>query len=88
MHIILIPAIPLVVWAIIAAFLMARELEKRGHEVSFIWMRLMIFKYIHQYTRVTREETGRVGPLLYHYVIPLNLALVLVIVFAVLKGFG
>jgi hypothetical protein len=45
----------------------------------------MILKYLHEYARVTREETGRVGPLFYHYVVPLNIALVLVIILAVVS---
>ena len=43
----------------------------------------MILKYLSQYRRVTLEETGRVGSLFYHYVIPLNMALVLTIVLVV-----
>ena len=45
-------------------------------------MRLYIFKYIRQYHRLTRQETGHVGALFYHYVIPANLALLLVLTFA------
>jgi hypothetical protein len=39
----------------------------------------MILSYLHQYAKVTRQETGRIGPLFYHYVVPLNLALVLAV---------
>jgi hypothetical protein len=68
-----------VIWAVVASVLIARDLHKRGVPVSFIWLRLMILKYLHQYSKITREETGRVGPLFYHYVVPLNVALVLAI---------
>ena len=44
----------------------------------------MILKYLSQYRRVTLEETGQVGSLFYHYVIPLNIALVLMIILVVL----
>jgi hypothetical protein len=71
------------IWAVTAAVLMARDLGKRGIPVSFVWLRLMIFKYVHQYVKITREETGRVGPLFYHYVVPLNVALVLAVAMAV-----
>ena len=71
-----------VIWAVVASILIARDLEKRGISVSIIWLRLMILKYLYQYCKITREETGHVGPLFYHYVIPLNLALVLVIILA------
>jgi hypothetical protein len=74
-----------VVWAVVAAILIASDLHKRGMAVSVIWLRLMILKYLHEYAKVTREETGRVGPLFYHYVVPLNVALVIVIVLAIVS---
>ena len=71
------------VWAVTASILIARDVQTRGVEVSFLWLRLMILKYLHDYARLTREETGRVGPLFYHYVVPLNVALVIAVVLAV-----
>ena len=85
MEIILVAALPCAIWAIVSLFRIAGDLERRGMPVSFIWMRFLAFRYLHQYSRITREETGRVGPLLYHFVVPINLALVLVIVFAIAK---
>jgi len=74
-----------VVWAVVAAILIAADLHRRGIAVSFVWLRLMILKYLHEYARITREETGKVGPLFYHYVVPLNLALIIVIILAVVS---
>ena len=71
------------IWAVTASLLIARDLEKRGLPVSFFWLRLMVLKYVHQYYKITREETGRAGPLFYHYVVPLNVSVVLVIVLAI-----
>lgn len=76
-------AIGCVIWAVVAAVKIAVYMSRKGHKVSFLWLRLMILKYLHEYARVTREENGRVGPLFYHYVVPLNLALVLVILFVI-----
>lgn len=76
-----------VVWAVAASVLMARDMQRRGMPVSVLWLRLMIFKYLHQYCKVTREETGHVGPLFYHYVVPLNVALAIVIVMALMGLF-
>jgi hypothetical protein len=70
-------------WAVTASLLIARDLEKRGIPVSFIWLRLAMLKYLHQYSEITREETGRVGSLFYHYVVPLYVALALAIAMAV-----
>jgi hypothetical protein len=75
------------IWAVTAAVLIARDLEKRGIPVSFVWLRLMILKYLHQYSKITREENGRVGPLFYHYVVPLNVALVLAVAMAAVALF-
>lgn len=70
-------------WAVTAAVLMTRDLGKRGIPVSFVWLRLMILSYLHQYIKITRQETGRIGPLFYHYVVPLNVALVLAVAMVV-----
>jgi hypothetical protein len=72
-----------VIWAVVAAMLIVNDLSKRGIRINFIWLRLMIIKYLHEYAKLTREETGRVGPLFYHYVVPLNVALLIVVVLAV-----
>ena len=72
------------VWAVAASLLIARDLEKRGVHVSYLWLRVMILKYLSQYRRVTLGETGRVGSLFYHYVIPLNMALVLTVILVIL----
>lgn len=72
------------VWAVVASILIARDLGNRGVPVSFFWLRLMILKYLHQYSKITREETGHVGPLFYHYVVPLNVALVIAIILGII----
>ena len=76
-------ALACAVWGVVASILIARDLAKRGVPVSIVWLRVMILKYLHEYSKMTREETGRVGPLFYHYVVPLNIALVLVIILAI-----
>lgn len=72
-----------VIWATVTAVLIAHDLRKRGVSVRIFWLRLMILRYLHEYAKVTREETSRVGPLFYHYVVPLNVALVIFFVLAV-----
>jgi hypothetical protein len=69
-----------VAWAVVASLLVVGELQKRGVRVSFFWMRLLIPHYVAEYARRTREETGRTGPLLYHVAVPINAALVLVVI--------
>jgi hypothetical protein len=74
------------VWAVVASLLIVRDLERRGVSVDYLWLRVMILNYLALYRKVTLEETGRVGPLFYHYVIPLIVALVLAILLAI-RGF-
>jgi hypothetical protein len=78
-------AVLCVVWAVVSAVLIARDLSRRGVPVSFVWLRVMILKYLHVYAKVTQEQTGRVGPLFYHYVVSLNVALVIAILLAILS---
>ena len=58
-------------WAVAAYILMVRELQKRNVAVGFLGLRLKMFRYLAQYRQLTRKETGHVGPLFYHYVLPL-----------------
>jgi hypothetical protein len=48
-------------------------------------LRLYIIKYIHQYRKITKKETGKIGPLYYPCVVSVNLALVCGIVGLLLK---
>ncbi len=68
-----------VLWASTASVLIARDLRMRGYPVSILWLRVRVFRYVSQYRQVTRAETGRPGPLFFHYVVPFNLALFLVL---------
>ena len=73
-------------WSVAASVLIVRELDKRGVQVSLISMRLMLFNYIKQYIEITRREQGRIGPLFYHYVAPINAALVVVILLVLIAA--
>lgn len=69
-------AIVSVISGVISAVLIAFSLQKRGITVNWIWLRLLILsKYLNQYRDITRQETGRPGPLFYSYIIAMNLAL-------------
>jgi hypothetical protein len=76
-------AVVCALWGVVAAILIAADLKKRGLPVSIFWLRLLILKYLHQYAKITQEETGHVGPLFYHYVVPLNVALILCVILAI-----
>lgn len=61
---------------IIFAIMIVNEVSKRGVKINFFLLRLYIIKYIHQYRKITKQETGKVGPLYYPCIISVNLALV------------
>ena len=70
---------------VIFSIMIVNEVSKRGIKINFLWLRLYIIKYIHQYKKLTLEESGRVGPLYYPCVISVNLALVLAVIGLILK---
>jgi hypothetical protein len=59
--------------------------SKRGHRINLLFFRLLIFRYIHQYSEITTQENGRPGAWFYSYIASMNLALVCAIIGAVLK---
>jgi len=73
-------AVACVIWFVVTTVMVYHALQKRGAPVSFIWLRAMAPIYAHQYRKITKGESGRVGPLFYHWIISINLALVLVII--------
>jgi len=82
----LVIAIMSALWGVVSAVMIADFLQKRGTKIRWLFLRVMILKYIGQYRDVTRQETGRTGPLFYSYVIAMNLALVTAIVGLVLRA--
>jgi hypothetical protein len=69
-----------VVLGVVFSMMIVHEVSKRGVKINVFWLRLYIFKYIDQYKRLTRVETGKVGPLYYLCVGSYVLALVFVII--------
>lgn len=66
------------------AMMMVHEVSKRGFKISFLWLRLYIPKYMHQYKQMTKKETGKVGPLFYPCIVSINITLVLVFVYSLI----
>jgi hypothetical protein len=80
LDIIMIIALVCVVWSITALILISTKVSKKGTRVQFLLLTLMFFRYIAVYEDLTKKETGRTGPLVYHFVIPLWIALILVVI--------
>jgi len=75
-----------VVWGIVSSIVITDALRKRGTKINWIFLKIMIIKYVGQYREMTRTETGRTGPWYYSFVIAMNLALVTAVVGLVLRA--
>jgi len=73
------------VWNGISGGMIYFDLRGRGEKVNFFLLRMMAPWYAYRYRQITLAETGRTGPLFYHYVVSINAALVFAIVAIVLK---
>lgn len=71
-------------WAGVSAVLIARALERQGVRTPFPFLGLFIFRNLRRYSETTRAKTGKTGPLFYSYVVPINAALILVVITVVL----
>ena len=72
-------------WSVASTVAIAQAVQNRGLKVNWIFLKVMIFKYLGQYRDITRKETGRTGLWFYSFVISANLALVTAVVGLVLK---
>jgi hypothetical protein len=70
---------------IVFSMMIVQEVSKRGIKINFPLLKLFIIKYINQYQHLTREETGKVGPLYYPCVGSYIAALVFAIVYLILR---
>lgn len=61
-----------VVWCVITTLLIYENLRRRGEQVSFIWLRAAAPWYASRYRKITKQETGKVGSLFYHWIVSIN----------------
>jgi hypothetical protein len=78
--IILVLAIGFMLAFVVLSLMMVHQVAKRGVKINILWLRLFIIKYLHQYRKITLEETGKVGPLFYPCLASVNIALVLAVI--------
>ena len=86
--ILMIIALVCIIWSVTALMLISGKVSRSGTRVQFFLITLLFFRYISVYEDLTRKETGRTGPLVYHFAIPLWITLVLVIVWILLSFIG
>jgi len=48
-----------VVWALVAAIRIAIERRRRNLPISWLWLRAMVPRYVHQYKEITKREARR-----------------------------
>jgi hypothetical protein len=72
-------------WGVASSIVIASFLSQRGIKINWLFLRILILKYIHQYHEITVKEKGKPGPWFYSYIISMILALVFAIVGIVLK---
>ena len=70
---------------VVISILIIRELQKRDVKINFFLLRLLIIKYVHQYKKMTLEETGSVGRLFYWWIGSINLTWILFVIGLVIK---
>ena len=74
-----------VAWGVVSAIVIASYLSNRGRKINFIFFRILILKYIHEYYEITQQENGEPGFWFYSYVVSMNLALVMAVIGLILK---
>lgn len=76
-----------VAWNLVVTMLVYAALRRRQRPVSFLWLRVAILRYLDQYREVTRQESGRTGPLYYQWLASINLSWALLLALAGLHWF-
>ena len=74
--VLLVVAVGSAIWATVTMVRVCEFLRLRGEKVSFLLLRVMIFRYLRRYRAITVAETGRVGPLYHQFVTSVNVVLV------------
>ena len=74
-----------IAWGIVSTIAIANFLQKRGQRINFILINIMIFKYVKDYHKITKEETGKAGFWYYSFIISMNIALVCAIIGMILS---
>ncbi len=70
---------------IVSSIMIYHYLRVRGERLCFPLIKLFIFSYVKRYRELTREETGKTGPLFYVWTISINLALIPVLLLIISK---
>lgn len=64
-----------VLWGIVSSMVVVSYLSARGLRINYVFLKVLVMKYMRQYHEITTREKGRPGPWFYSYVISMVLAL-------------
>jgi len=84
-NVFLVLAIVCVLCGVASSVMITAFLSKRGTKINYLLIRIYIYKYIGQYRNITKEESGKVGPLFYSFIVSFILALLFAIVGMIIK---
>ena len=76
-YVLCISAIVGAVWATVAAIQITIYLEKKGIKTPFLLFKFYLFRNQRLYKEFTLKESGKIGPLFFQFVVPINTALIL-----------
>jgi hypothetical protein len=79
-------AILCALWGVASSLVIASFLSQRGIKINWLFFRVLMLKYIHQYHQITKQESGKPGPWFYSYIGSMILALIFVILGVTFKG--
>ncbi len=74
------------IWGLISSIVIVSFLSQRGTKINWLFIRILVLKYVHQYHQITKQERGKPGPWFYSYIGSMILALIFVILGVVFKG--
>jgi len=74
-----------IVWYLVTSALIIGALQQRKVKINFFLIRMLLPFYAGKYQKITREETGKTGPLFYHWIISINAALVFAVIALLFK---
>jgi hypothetical protein len=77
--------VPCIAWFIVSSILIVNALQQRKVKINWFLLRMLLPSYADRYRKLTREETGRTGPLFYHWIVSINAALILAILAILFK---
>lgn len=79
-------ALVAVVVNIVFSMLIVHALRKRNMKINFIFLKLYLPKYAHQYKQLSLQETGKVGALFYGWLMSINAAWILAVIGLIAKA--